>query len=182
MVTNLRRWIISDTHMGHSALQRHSRRPADVDQRIIKACQRLILPTDLVIHNGDVAFNGYDVKAWMADMPGKWILVRGNHDARSVGWYMDRGFAFACDALVMSGCYFTHKPSQFLPEGCQYNVHGHLHNRFPADHRKYPHCRLFALEHSNYQPMLLDKFLKKGCPGGEVLPKENDDDTRTSVS
>lgn len=172
MIPKLRRWVISDTHMGHSMLQRHARRPADVDNRIIKACQRLILPTDLVIHIGDVAFNGFDIKSWLADMPGRWILVRGNHDSKSVSYYMNHGFAFACDALELGGCYFTHKPSQFLPEGCQYNVHGHLHNRFAADHRKYPHCRLFALEHSRYEPMLLEKFLKKGCPGGEILPRE----------
>ena len=47
-----------------------------------------------------------------------------------------------------------------------------MHNRVPADYRKYPHSRLFALEHSRYEPMLLEKFLRKGCPGGLVLPDD----------
>ena len=98
------------------------------------------------------------------------LLVRGNHDSRSISWYMDHGFVFACDALELGGAYFTHKPSPYLPAGCTYNVHGHLHNRFAADYRKYPHCRLFAMEHSKYEPMLLERFLHKGCPGGLVLP------------
>jgi hypothetical protein len=53
-------------------------------------------------------------------------------------------------------------------------VHGHLHNRVPTDFKKYPHCKLFALEHSKYEPMLLDKFLRKGCPGGITVPTEED--------
>ena len=170
MMPRMRRWVLFDTHLGHTAIQAHTRRPTNVDTLITKACQRLIGKDDLVIHGGDVAFNFFDIKAWLADMPGRWILVRGNHDSRSISWYMDHGFVFACDALELGGVYFTHKPSPYLPAGCTYNVHGHLHNRFAADYRKYPHCRLFAMEHSKYEPMLLERFLHKGCPGGLVLP------------
>ncbi len=173
MKPRTRRWIISDTHMGHEALRAHTRRPENVDSLIIKACKRLIGPDDLVIHVGDVAFNFFDVKSWLSEMPGNWVLVRGNHDSHTLSWYMDNGFVFACDALEMSGIYFTHKPVAVLPQSCKYNVHGHLHNRFPADHRHYPHSRLFALEHSHYAPMLLEKFMHKGCPGGVVLPPDD---------
>jgi calcineurin-like phosphoesterase family protein len=174
MMPKMRRWILSDSHLGHSAIQAHCRRPANVDEIFTKACKRLIGPDDVVIHDGDVCFNFFDLKAWFADMPGKWILVRGNHDSHSLSWYMNNGFTFACDALVMSGCYFTHRPASVLPEGCTVNVHGHMHNRVPADYRKFPFSRLFALEHSKYEPMLLEKFLRKGCPGGEVLPKQEE--------
>ncbi len=175
MMPKTRRWVISDTHLGHSAIQAHCRRPAGVDAIITKNCKRLIGPDDLVIHIGDVAFGFFDLKAWLADQPGKWILVRGNHDSRSLSRYMTDGFVFACDALVLGGVYFTHKPSEFIPPGCQWNVHGHIHNRVPTDFRKYPHCRLFAMEHSRYEPMLLEKFIRKGCPGGLVLPAVTDD-------
>lgn len=173
MVTNLRRWIISDTHLGHTMIQKHCRRPPDVDDRILKALRRLVMPTDLLIHLGDVSFNFYPLADVLWTFPFTKVLVRGNHDSRSISWYMSHGFDFACDALELGGCYFTHKPSEFLPPGCQYNVHGHLHNRVPTDYRKFPHCRLFALEHNHYEPMLLEKFLRKGCPGGEVLPPDD---------
>lgn len=163
MVPLLRRWVISDTHWGHSAIIKHTRRPADVDDRIIKACKRLILPTDLVIHIGDVCFNNYPLAELMKTLPGRWVLVRGNHDSRSISWYMNNGFTFACNALVLADVYFTHQPSLFLPPGCTTNVHGHLHNNVPADHRAFPHCRLFSLEYTKYEPMLLEKFLRKGC-------------------
>lgn len=145
-----------------------------MDDIIIRNCRQLIQPGDLVIHLGDVAFNFFNLKELMPTLPGDWILVRGNHDGHTLSWYMANGFKFACDAFVMSGCYFTHHPVEVIPQWCSVNVHGHLHNRFPADHRVYPHSRLFALEHSKYAPMLLDKFLKKGCPGGEVLGKSSD--------
>ena len=170
----VRRWIISDTHWGHSSptFVAHTRRPKNVDEISIKACKRLIGPDDLVIHVGDVCFNFFDLAGLMAGMPGRWVLVRGNHDSRSLSWYMNHGFAFACEALELGGVYFTHKPSEFLPKGCVVNVHGHLHNRVPTDYKKYSHCKLFALEHSKYEPMLLDKFLRKGCPGGIVMAAE----------
>jgi calcineurin-like phosphoesterase family protein len=174
MTPKNRRWILSDSHLGHSNIQKHCRRPADVDKRFTDACKRLIGPEDLVIHLGDVAFGFFDLKSWFTDMPGNWILIRGNHDAHTISWYMNNGFKFACDSFVMGGVYFTHKPAFWLPEGCSINVHGHLHNRVAADHRVFPHCRLFALEHTRYEPMLLEKFLRKGCPGGVVLPQDGE--------
>jgi len=32
-----RRWVLSDSHLGHSAIQKHCRRPADVDKRFTDA-------------------------------------------------------------------------------------------------------------------------------------------------
>src|SRR6267142_2630891 len=107
----MRRFIISDTHFGHSALQAHNRRPADVDVKTVSAWKRLVKPEDLVLHIGDVAFNFVEKKLldWMNDLPGTKVLVRGNHDSKSITFYMNNGFAFACDGFKLSGVYFTHK-------------------------------------------------------------------------
>ena len=176
MTPKMRRFIVGDSHLGHSSptFQAHTRRPKNVDEIFTKACKRLIGPDDLVVHVGDVCFNFFDLAAWFKDMPGHWVLVRGNHGARSLSWYMSHGFDFACDAFEMSGIYFTHKPSEFIPPSCTLNIHGHLHNRVATGFKKYPHCKLFALEHSKYEPMLLEKFVRKGCPGGLVLPSDGD--------
>jgi calcineurin-like phosphoesterase family protein len=156
----MRRWIISDTHFGHSELQAHERRPADVDARIAGAWNRIIKPEDLVIHIGDVAFNFVRLKDFLDSLPGKKILVRGNHDSKSVTYYMSNGFDFACDGITISRVYFSHKPSPTLPKDAEYNIHGHFHKRFPENHREFPHCRLFSLEYTNYEPRLLEKFLQ----------------------
>lgn len=157
----MRRWIISDTHFGHSIIQKHCRRPSNVDEIIQRNWKQLIKPDDLVIHLGDVAFTFVNLKELMDSLPGRKILVLGNHDSKSVTAYMQLGFSFVCDALVMSRVYFTHKPVKIIPADCIYNIHGHLHNNVPYGYRAFPHCRLFGLEYEQYKPVQLEKFLHK---------------------
>jgi calcineurin-like phosphoesterase family protein len=140
-------------------IQKHCRRPSDVDVRIKRNWLSLVRPDDLVIHLGDVAFTFVPLKEWMEELPGRKILVRGNHDSHTVSWYMNNGFSFACDGLVLSGIYFTHRPVPILPENTSLNIHGHCHNRWPRGLRKYPHSRLFALEYEGYKPRILSSFL-----------------------
>lgn len=160
----MRRWIISDTHFGHTKLCTegigHTRRPADVDQRIIRNWKQLVAPEDLVIHLGDIAFTFMDTKAVFDDLPGRKVLLIGNHDAHTVSWYMANGFAFAADGLLLGGVWYTHKPARKLPYGARINVHGHLHNRWSRGQRVFPHCRCFALEYEDYAPRKLDSFLR----------------------
>jgi calcineurin-like phosphoesterase family protein len=159
---DMRRWVISDTHFGHTMLQKHCRRPADADERIITNWRRLIAPEDMVIHCGDVAFNFVNLKELLDSLPGRKILVRGNHDAHGLNWYMENGFEYACDGLVMSRIYFTHEPEAQLPTGCKFNIHGHLHISLPPGKQAYKHCRLFSLEYTDYQPRIIEKFVRKG--------------------
>lgn len=159
----VRYWLITDTHKGHTKLASeslaHKRRPANVDDLVERNWCNLVKPQDIVIHLGDVAFGFVDMKAWMDSLPGHKILVRGNHDPKSVSWYCRNGFDWACDGLVLSGVYYTHKPSKYLPEGTTINIHGHYHNNVPRGFRRYSHCRLLALEYENYMPRIASKFL-----------------------
>ena len=66
-------------------IQKHCRRPSDVDLIMITNWKRLVLPEDLVIHLGDVAW-GFLAKDkvlldWMSDLPGTKFLIKGNHDS-----------------------------------------------------------------------------------------------------
>jgi calcineurin-like phosphoesterase family protein len=154
-------WIISDTHWGHDNILHHCRRPADSDDRSIANWRRLVVKDDLVIHLGDVAWGFYDLSGTLWPLPGTKVLVRGNHDGKTKTHYRRSGFAFVCDAFEMGTTYFTHEPAAFLPVGCTVNVHGHLHNAVPEGYRKFPHCRLYALEYENYGPVILEKFLRR---------------------
>ncbi len=158
----MRRWIISDTHWGHSEIQKHCRRPANADELINTNWKAMIKPEDLVIHCGDVAFTFVKLKELLTSLPGRKVLVMGNHDAHTVTWYMDNGFDFACKALVLGNILFTHHPVEVLPVRCDFNIHGHLHNRLPKGTLVYPHCRLFSLEYTDYKPRIIDKFVRRG--------------------
>jgi calcineurin-like phosphoesterase family protein len=141
--------IVSDTHWNEkdgSPMRTHCLRPADYTPKSIKRWQNTVQTTDFVWHLGDV-INGKksEVKAILADLPGRKGLVRGNHDReKSCAWWMDNGFDVAVDYFVLRDILFTHEPANSiiksdghrayesldagLPHGCTVNIHGHLHN------------------------------------------------------
>lgn len=164
-------WLISDTHFNHDRIATYCDRPLDFTDRIIKRWQEIVQPEDLIIHLGDVAIgNRRTVKSILADLPGRKVLVLGNHDRmHGPDWWMEQGFAFACQALRYRNCWLTHEPSPQLPDGCTLNIHGHLHNIWHGFHpgpyndtvkdKWKPWQRLFAIEYTNYMPVNFDKFI-----------------------
>lgn len=171
-------YIIADTHFNHDEIATYCQRPADFTQQIIKNCRHTLQPTDHVFHLGDVFIGKY--QGWdeiRTQLPGTWHLVRGNHDKKhSPTWWLDHGFASVCDSMIFRGAWLTHHPARFLPQGCDINIHGHLHNIWHGFHRNAPSNspenqtwarkrlhnpwqRLFAIEYTNYRPVEFEKFV-----------------------
>lgn len=158
----MKTYLISDTHFNHTRLCELAGRPADFNEQIIKNWQAIVKDDDMVIHLGDVIVgrNG-ELKSIMEQLPGRKILVRGNHDHEKHLWYLERGFTVSCDGIILHDILFTHEPAEQLPDRVSWNVHGHLHNN---DHRmedgkplQHFH-KLFVLEH-HYKPIELNEFL-----------------------
>lgn len=176
-------WIITDTHFYHSKLIEDGYRPADYQGQIVSNWQRLVLPIDTVYHLGDVIFAmSSQLKDILKELPGRKILVRGNHDHESDGWYGRAGFAFVASGVLIGGVYLTHAPQVTLPDGAIVNVHGHLH---AGNHRSTvtaDHCKLFALETDGYSPVGLDDFVgfslmtRKIMMPYEIDSKDNSDE------
>jgi len=121
----------------------------------------LVQPEDLVIHCGDVTWKAKTLASDLTVLPGRKVLVRGNHDNESLSWYMRNGFDFACDSFVFKKVLFTHAPANELPGIALLNVHGHLHgngHRLEGYEPK-PFQRLLALEKTKYCPVSFDKFV-----------------------
>lgn len=189
-------YLISDTHFNHANIKTYCRRPDDFTERIVRGWKQTVQPDDLIIHLGDV-FIG-PVAGWESiypQLPGRKVLVRGNHDRNhSIGWWMQHGFDFCCDSMIFKNAFLTHEPANAviksdgnrpydqwelgLPEGCDLNIHGHLHNIWDGFHNeknierdkaflgddylkrlKYPWQRLFAIEYTNYLPVNFEKFI-----------------------
>ncbi len=157
-------YVISDTHWGHSALHDIFReRPEDFGRRITAEWWNAVSDDDLVVHLGDVHFG--KVAEWSAlvpSLPGRKVLVLGNHDKRSVLWYMKNGFEFCCSSFQweMFGLqiHFTHEP---VTDGTfDLNIHGHLHD---GKHRECEYDErqfLVSLETSKYRPLQLESIIK----------------------
>ena len=177
----MKTYIVSDTHLNHDNIATYCDRPPNFTELIDRNVKQIVKPEDLVIHVGDIGVGkseGY--MDMVAQWPGRWILVRGNHDGKSCQWYMEHGFDFACDAMIYRGVWITHKPSDILPAGCSVNLHGHLHNVWDGfcdndperENDIFSQCsksgrlpqpwhRLFAIEYTNYMPVDFDKFIAK---------------------
>lgn len=164
-------FIISDTHLNHEKIKTYCDRPANFTELILRRWNERVTPKDTVIHLGDVAIGHKSaIGAQIRQLNGRKILVRGNHDLHSsCSWWCDEGgFDFACDGMIFRGLWMSHKPAKFLPERCNLNIHGHLHNVWGGFHSERiktpgkldkPWQRLFSLEYSNYYPIELNNFV-----------------------
>lgn len=171
-------WVIPDTHFNHAMLVEKGYRPADYQEQIIKNWQRLVVSYDTVIHLGDVIFaRAGTLGEIMAILPGHKVLVRGNHDRESDGWYMRAGFAYVAQGILVGGVWLTHAPQATLPDGAILNVHGHLHAGTHRSATVADHCKLLALEEVGYTPIDLQEFVGFSPTMRKIMmPYETDSD------
>jgi len=166
-------WIISDTHFSHTRIMEFCGRPEDHEDRMRKGLLG-IPPRSVLVHLGDVGFPNVeevhrDYIQPLSDV--RTILVIGNHDRKSVSWYMNHGWDFVCHSFELEvfglRILFSHKPRVELGSYIDVNIHGHFHN---IDWRmqdpefttlKYTKRYLkFAVEETRYQPVKLKTFLQ----------------------
>jgi calcineurin-like phosphoesterase family protein len=156
-------WLTTDTHFFHDFMLGNGR-PADFGERLLKNMRHLLAAQDTLYHLGDVIFYQYPkLKGMLDSIPGTKVLLMGNHDKKSKGWFMKNGFVFAADMIVVDDILLSHKPVEKLPSGVRMNVHGHWHH---DDHHRRPEWysesthRLLSVEATNYKPVKFKEFVR----------------------
>ena len=163
-------WIITDTHFGHDLMVEYCERPLKFENKIIANITKVVKESDLLIHLGDICY-GKD-EHWHNELKKisckKW-LVKGNHDSKSVAWYLSHGWDFVCNSFTLNifggEILFSHYPLK--DTGYFLNIHGHFHNTDFRTHE--PELAalltekhvLLALEYNNYTPYSLKKIVEK---------------------
>lgn len=158
-------WLTTDTHFNHKALIDYGR-PVDFEDKIKKALLQSVKSDDLLIHLGDVCIgNDKENNNWFKDnLKCRTYLLRGNHDGKSIAWYLDNGWDVCADRIDIEmfgkNMCFTHIPVAW--DGYfDVNYHGHFHD---TDHRRNEpdfnkvmcgYNKLVSLEQTNYQPIKL---------------------------
>lgn len=138
----MKTWIGSDFHWGHTNIMKfcpetrgHYRDVAHMNQDMIDQWNRMVAPEDLVYMLGDIAFMGaYDASKIMNSLNGRKILIKGNHDSKTV---KDLNFrqAFAEIHEYLEVNYAGTKVCMFHYPIAEFNsqhrgavhFHGHLH-------------------------------------------------------
>lgn len=164
-------WLISDTHFNHEKLSEWGGRSGDWQEKLWKGLENI--PTtkeDVLIHLGDICIGEDEKINWqVTSLPfKKKILIRGNHDNKSLNWYQNHGWDFVCDGIEMLylGHYLhlTHRPAR--PQGNNtFNIHGHTHGNM---HRSEEYNDFYSKEYHidispelvGYKPIRLDTLLK----------------------
>jgi calcineurin-like phosphoesterase family protein len=88
-------WLVSDTHFHHGNIAKFCHRPEDFDQLIIAEWRAAIPDDATVLHLGDINYgNNARFKHIVSkELTGKRkLLIRGNHDRQSDGYYKKCGF------------------------------------------------------------------------------------------
>lgn len=143
-------YFYSDPHFGHAAVLSLSERPfasiAEHDAFLIDRYSHYVSAADTVYWLGDVAFCSRDrAREIVSGLPGKKILVRGNHD-RGPGAMAALGFDLVADRLTMQIadhtavlCHYPYRAGVREGDDRTFDypqptkgwvlVHGHTHSR-----------------------------------------------------
>jgi len=124
----MKQWIISDTHFGHTSIGRFAGRPEGWQATITRNWKMMVDENDTIYHLGDFSLcNKADYRKYIEALPGRKILILGNHDKFSRSFYLNNGWDLVVDSLTVGNLILTHAPIMNLPNG-YYNVHGHVHD------------------------------------------------------
>lgn len=176
--------LTTDTHFGHKKIIEYCGRPKNFESLILRNILDLVRYDDILIHLGDICIG--DDEKWNKKLscrmePAKMWLLKGNHDHKSDNWYLDHGWDFVGDQILIEKfgkrILFSHVPKKDLGY-FDINIHGHFHNslhrlrdgKYIDDGEKVRNekdlailtekHKLLSIENTNYKPVLLDDFLK----------------------
>lgn len=169
MSRGIKRWIISDTHFGHTNVIKYGKRPfnnkQEMDEFIINKWNNTVGKYDKVYHLGDFSFGDKaEFKEIVSRLNGNIILIKGNHDTRSNKFYMDSGiFEVSSNPILLTindiDFILSHHPLTDSRYRFAFNLHGHIHNEMLSTEGVSTYN--FSCEAINYTPVNLDEFAEQ---------------------
>ena len=134
------RFVISDTHFGHTNSWQLFKLPngdplrpftstEEMDETMVERWNAKVGPNDTVYHLGDVVINRKSLHH-VKRLNGKKRLIRGNHDIFRDDDYRDAGFDSLYGVRVFVDKFIlSHIPlhPECVTDRFRVNVHGHLH-------------------------------------------------------
>lgn len=160
----------SDPHLGHANIIRYCDRPfmtvEEQDATIWRALAEADAAGDTLICLGDWSFNRSTFVIPPFVYPERHTLLFGNHDKRSHGYYRKwfgqllgakKTWDTHYEIRVETGVriLLSHAPQQNL-RGCDWNLHGHIHNAFTKGDYALPNWLLESKQHLNISVEMIE--------------------------
>jgi calcineurin-like phosphoesterase family protein len=137
-------WFTSDHHFGHKNIIDFCQRPfVDVhymNAYMMKWWKEKVAAEDTVYHLGDFSFEPRGAaKARLARLPGRKVLVRGNHDGSGTRM-RNIGFEEVVGAKVLGDWLLIHNPNDETAVPSDWPLYkvvlcGHVHERWKTQQR-----------------------------------------------
>lgn len=128
-------YVTSDWHFGHSGITKYFRTQFPtlglMEDHIMANCLEVMTKRDVLFCLGDMAFTRAGLDK-IREIPGRKILVRGNHDGLSTLDYLTV-FDEVEGAYRHHKYWFTHIPIHPMELYRGLNVHGHCHRGGPYE-------------------------------------------------
>lgn len=164
-------YFISDTHFCHNNIIKYCNRnfkdTNEMNETIISNWNNIISKDDIVYHLGDFCLsNDIEIQNIFNRLNGNKILIRGNHDRKSVKFYENMGFKVLTHAPIILDEYklmLSHIPLPDTKIKSGYiNLHGHIHNKkinedYPKNYSDSKHINL-SVDVTNYKPISLNEI------------------------
>lgn len=121
-VTEPRLFITSDLHLGHKAIIQYCNRPFDFTEQGIEESDDFLLAqyrdtvkeNDMVIFLGNLTFKknhkGQKMTEIITKLPGRKVLIKGNHDWYKDSFYRKSGFLSVNRYLIFGDYFLCHFP------------------------------------------------------------------------
>lgn len=168
----MKRWIWSDLHLRHERIIQYCNRPfntvEDMDKTMLDNWRNMVKNDDIIFNLGDVIWGNKAIaQSIIKDMPGRKILIMGNHDrGHSIAWFRDVGFdeIYPFPIIYKEWFILSHEYI-FLNNKMPYiNIHGHIHEK-SLDSKSYINV---SVDKTNFAPVdfdeLMDKIIKENNP------------------
>lgn len=181
-MANPRVFVWSDQHFFHLNIIKYTKRPfafspeglLEQSRVLLQNYRETVQPQDLVVFLGDVAFTKKEMHSKIQEifdaMPGRKILLKGNHDTASDTFFKRLGFAWIYPYLICGEYFLCHYPlsdepscrheaeakAVFASSNCHKIIHGHTHTQDPLCTDGIPRWNVCVdYGSNNYRPLLV---------------------------
>lgn len=157
-------YLLADPHFYHQNLVEWGIRKSGYEEQLWAGLKSMS-PNSMLVCLGDVTLSDdvYIHSRLNEECPAQQrVLIIGNHDSRSIWWYLRHGWSHATYGMLLERfglkILFTHRPVD-LPDWIDWNIHGHYHRYHkPSDQDDGKHI-VVSCETQGYQPLSLKSLL-----------------------